>query len=133
MAPPPVFELRIALTVTDYEQMVEFYCRGLDIEPAQLWTSESGHAMLLELGRGTLEIFDENHAAEVDQIEAGQRLSGQIRFAFQVPDVEQASARLVEHGAVLIREPIVTPWGDRNVRLQAPDGIQITLFEAPRQ
>ena len=23
---------------------------------------------------------------------------------------------------------VVTPWGDRNVRLEAPDGMQLTLF-----
>jgi methylmalonyl-CoA/ethylmalonyl-CoA epimerase len=131
VTPTPVFELRIALTVADYERIVAFYCRGLDIEPAALWTSEKGHAMLLELGRGTLEIFDENHAAEVDQIEVGQRVSGQIRFAFQVPNVDAAVARFVEQGAILIHEPIITPWGDRNARLQAPDGTQITVFEAP--
>jgi hypothetical protein len=25
--------------------------------------------------------------------------------------------------------PVVTPWGDHNVRLQDPDGMQITLFQ----
>jgi hypothetical protein len=23
---------------------------------------------------------------------------------------------------------VITPWGDRNARLQAPDGMQLTLF-----
>jgi len=27
--------------------------------------------------------------------------------------------------------PIMTPWGDYNVRLQDPDGMQITLFQNP--
>ena len=31
-------------------------------------------------------------------------------------------------GAELIAEPVTTPWNDRNVRLQAPDGTQLTLF-----
>jgi methylmalonyl-CoA/ethylmalonyl-CoA epimerase len=131
MPSSPVFELRVALTTADYDRIVNFYCRGLGIEPAQIWTNENGRALMLELGRGTLEIFDEGHAAEVDQIEAGQRLSGQIRFALQVPNVDEAVARFVEQGAILIHEPIITPWGDRNARLQAPDGMQITLFEAP--
>ena len=129
MATPPVFELRVALTAADYERIVEFYCQGLGIEPAQLWTTEDSHAVLLELGRATLELFNESQAAMVDEIEVGRRVSGPIRFALQVPDVEAAAAGLVEHGAVLIGGPLVTPWGDRNVRLQAPDGLQITLFE----
>lgn len=130
MATPPVLELRVALTTADYEQLVEFYCRGLGIDPAQIWT-DHGRAVLLELGRATLEIFDEQHAETVDRIEVGRRVSGHVRLALQVPDVDAAVARLVEHGAVLVHEPLVTPWGDRNARLQAPDGMQITLFEAP--
>jgi catechol 2,3-dioxygenase-like lactoylglutathione lyase family enzyme len=126
---PSVLEFRVALTTTEYERVVDFYCQGLGIEPAQLWTNQGGRALILELGRGTLEIFDENHAAAVDQIEVGQRVSGPIRFALQVPDVDAAVARLVDHGAVLVHEPIVTPWGHRNARLQSPDGLQVTLFE----
>jgi uncharacterized glyoxalase superfamily protein PhnB len=76
-----------------------------------------------------LEIFDETQAQTIDQIEAGQRISGQIRFALQVTDLKASMERLLEHGAILIHPPIITPWGDHNVRLQDPDGIQITLFQ----
>ena len=132
MTTSPVFEMRVALTPAHYEQAVEFYCRGLGIEPAQLWDNEDGsHAVILELGRATLEIFNEKHAASVDQIEVGHRVTGQFRFAFRVPDVDAAVARLLEHGAILVHAPVVTPWGHRNARLQAPDGLQITLFEVP--
>jgi hypothetical protein len=31
----------------------------------------------------------------------------------------------------LVHPPVVTPWGDYNVRLEDPDGMQITLFQAP--
>jgi len=132
MTNPPVLELRVAVTSAEYERLVDFYCKGLGIEPAALWT-DSGRAMLLELGRGTLELFDESHAAAVDQIEAGQRVSGHIRFALQVPDVDAALARLLEHGATLVHEPVVTPWGDRKARVQSPDGLQVTLFQAPER
>ncbi len=133
MVTSPVLELRVALTSADFERIVEFYCQGLGIEPAQLWTNGDSHAVLLELGRATLELFDESQAVMVDQIEVGQRVSGPIRFALQVPDVDAAVARLVKHGAALIGGPLVTPWGDRNARLQAPDGMQITLFESPEE
>jgi predicted enzyme related to lactoylglutathione lyase len=130
MVTPPVLELRVALTTADYDRLVEFYCQGLGIEPAQLWATEDSRAVLLELGHATLEIFNESQAEMVDQIEVGQRVSGPIRFALQVPDIDAAVARLVDHGAMLIGGPLVTPWGDRNAHLQAPDGMQITLFEA---
>lgn len=125
-----VLELRVALTTRDYEQLVKFYTEGLGLEPAALWT-DSGRAMLLELGRATVEIFDEDHAAEVDRIEVGQRVSGPVRFAIQVPDVKAALERALAHGATLVHEPVMTPWGDYNARVQSPDGLQVTLFQAP--
>ena len=49
----PVLELRVAVTVGDYERLVDFYCAGLGIEPAQFWNNDGGHALVLELGRAT--------------------------------------------------------------------------------
>ena len=125
----PILELRVALTTGDYERLVNFYTTGLGLEPAQLWNNGQGQALILDMGRATLEIFDETQAQTVDQIEANQRISGQIRFALQVPDLEAAMQRLLAHGAILVHPPVITPWGDRNVRLQDPDGMQITLFQ----
>jgi uncharacterized glyoxalase superfamily protein PhnB len=36
--------------------------------------------------------------------------------------------RLVTAGAAQVAPPVTTPWGDRNARVQAPDGMQLTLF-----
>jgi catechol 2,3-dioxygenase-like lactoylglutathione lyase family enzyme len=124
-------ELRVALTTSDYDRLVRFYCDGLGLEPAQLWNNGQGRAMILDMGRATLEIFDEAQAETVDQIEAGRRVSGPVRFALQVPDLDAALERLLAHGATLVHPPVVTPWGDRNARLQDPDGMQITLFQIP--
>jgi lactoylglutathione lyase len=126
----PVLELRVALTVRDYERSIKFYCDGLGLEPAQLWNNGDGHAAILNMGSATLEVFDEAQAQTIDQIEAGQRVAGQIRFALQVPDLKVAMDRLLAHGATLVHPPVLTPWGDHNVRLQDPDGMQITLFQS---
>jgi catechol 2,3-dioxygenase-like lactoylglutathione lyase family enzyme len=125
----PVMELRIALTTDDFDRMVSFYCDGLGMEPAQVWPEDQGRALVLDLGRATLEVFDEKQAETVDQIEVGRRVSGQIRFALQVPDLEAAMQGLLAHGAKLVHPPVVTPWGDHNVRLEDPDGMQITLYQ----
>ena len=127
----PIHELRIALTTSNYERLVKFYCDGLGIEPAAIWNNGQGQALVLNMGNATLEIFDEAQADTIDQIEVGQRISGQIRFALQVPDLQTAMERLLAHGATLVHPPITTPWGDYNVRLQDPDGMQITLFQKP--
>jgi predicted enzyme related to lactoylglutathione lyase len=125
----PVQELRVAFTTSDYERLVKFYCAGLGIEPAAIWNNGQGQALVLNMGNATLEIFDEAQAEAIDQLEAGHRISGQIRFALQVPDLQAAMERLLAHGAKLVHPPVMTPWGDYNVRLQDPDGMQITLFQ----
>ena len=126
----PVFELRVALTTQHYERLVKFYCEGLGLEPAAIWNNGEGHALILDMGKATLELFDESQAETIDGLEAGKRVSGPIRFALQVPDLHAAMERLLAHGATLVHEPVMTPWGDYNVRLRDPDGMQITLFQS---
>jgi lactoylglutathione lyase len=123
-----VTELRIALTVNDYEKAITFYRDGLGLEPSDVW-SESGKAQVFGGGKAMLEIFDKDYANYVDEMEVGGRLSGPVRFAIQVADIKAAVERAVAHGGKLIHEPIETPWKDLNARVQAPDGMQITLFQ----
>jgi methylmalonyl-CoA/ethylmalonyl-CoA epimerase len=125
----PILEMRVAITTSEYERLVNFYCKGLGIEPAAIWNNGQGQALILNIGKATLQIFDEIQAETIDHLEAGRRVSGQIRFAFEVPDLKAAMERLIAHGASLVHPPIMTPWGDYNVRLQDPDGIQITLYQ----
>lgn len=126
----PVLELRVALTTRDYERLVKLYSDGLGIEPAAIWNNDGGRALMLNMGSATLELFDERQAEVIDDLEAGKRLSGQVRLALQVPDLRSAMERLLSHGATLVHPPVMTPWGDYNVRLQDPDGMQITLFQS---
>jgi catechol 2,3-dioxygenase-like lactoylglutathione lyase family enzyme len=128
-ATSPITEMRLALTTSDYDRLLEFYCAGLGLEPDQIWNNEQGRGLILNLGTATMELFDEAQAETVDRIEAGRRVSGQVRIAFQVPDIQAATERLLAHGATLVHEPVVTPWGDTNVRFQDPEGLQITLFQ----
>ena len=123
-----VIEFRVALTVEDFNRVVAFYRDGLGLDPGELWT-EHGNGQIFRAGRATLEVFDDTHAAAVDQLEVGERVSGQIRFAFEVPDVHAALARALTYGATLIHEPVLTPWNDLNARIQSPEGLQITLFQ----
>jgi len=125
----PVLELRVAITTQDYERLAHFYCAGLGLEPAAVWNNDGGRALMLDMGRATLEIFDERQAEVIDELEAGRRVSGPVRFALQVPDVNAAVERLLANGAILVHPPVLTPWGDTNARLQDPDGMQITLYQ----
>ena len=125
----PVLELRVAVTTSDFERMTRFYFDALGIAPAQFWDNDQGQAVILDMGKATLEIFDEAQAQTVDQIETGKRVSGRIRFALQVPDLQHTVDRLLAHGATMVHPPVVTPWGDFNARFEDPDGLQLTLFQ----
>lgn len=125
----PILEFRIALTAQDYDKLVAFYEDVLGLQADEIWTAENNKGVIYDMGQGTLEILDERSAATVDQLEVGERVSGQIRFALQVTDVDAVVQRALAKGATLVHEPIVTPWRHKNARLQSPDGLQITLFQ----
>ena len=126
-----VTELRVALTVPDFERALAFYRDALGLEQLADWSSESGRVVLLDAGRATLELLDEAQAETVDRIEAGDRVSGAVRLALEVTDSESTARRLVAAGAEEVAPPVTTPWGDRNARVRAPDGMQLTLFASP--
>ena len=123
-----VTELRVALTVQDFDQALAFYRDALGLDQIADWSSASGRVVVLDAGRATLELLDEAQAEAVDAIEAGHRVSGTVRLAVKVADSDDRAGRLVAAGAVRVAPPVTTPWGDRNARVQAPDGIQLTLF-----
>jgi len=128
MAESPVRELRVAVTVEDYEQALGFYRDVLGLPVVEAWDSESGSGAVLDAGRATLELLSLDQAELVDQVEVGERVAGPVRFALEVDNSVQTAQALVAGGAEQLAAPVVTPWSHRNVRLRAPDGMQLTLF-----
>jgi catechol 2,3-dioxygenase-like lactoylglutathione lyase family enzyme len=127
----PVRETRIAVTVEDYDAAVRLYRDALGLPALEEWDGPDGRGMVLDAGRATLELLSPEQAALVDRIEAGARVSGPIRLALHVGDSAGTAARLVAGGARRVADPVITPWGHRNTRVQTPDGLQLTLFELP--
>jgi catechol 2,3-dioxygenase-like lactoylglutathione lyase family enzyme len=125
---PEVTELRVALTVEDFDGALSFYRDALELEQLADWSTDDGRVVVLAAGRATLELLDTAQAEYVDRIEAGRHVAGPVRLALEVPDSEATALRLVEAGAAQVAEPVTTPWGDRNARVRAPDGMQLTLF-----
>jgi predicted enzyme related to lactoylglutathione lyase len=125
---PRVREMRLVVTADDYDEALKFYRDVLGLVDRAAFTSPSGRVTLLDAGRATIELADPGHAAYVDEVEVGRRVAGHIRVAFAVEDATTATARLVDAGAGLIAEPTVTPWNSLNSRLDAPAGLQLTLF-----
>lgn len=123
-----VSELRVALTVADFDKAVSFYRDALGLEQQADWSDVDGRVIVLSAGRATLELCDEAQAAKIDAIEVGERVSGTVRLAFEVADSEEIARQLVAAGAEEVAKPVLTPWGDRNARVKLAEGIQLTLF-----
>jgi lactoylglutathione lyase len=123
-----VTELRVALTVADFDQAVAFYRDALGLEQLADWSGGDGRVILLSAGRARLELFDHAQAEKVDVIEVGHRVSGVVRLALEVANSDETARQLIAAGAEELGSPVVTPWGDGNARVQAPDGMQLTLF-----
>jgi lactoylglutathione lyase len=128
MPESPVRELRLALTVEHYDQAVAFYRDVLGLPLLESWDEPAGSGAVLDAGRATLELLSVPQAELVDQVEVGARVAGPVRVALEVADSAETARRLVAGGAQALAEPVVTPWRHRNVRLRAPDGMQLTLF-----
>ena len=124
----PVRELRVALTVDHYDDALRFYRDMLGLPVVQVWDEPSGAGAVLDAGRATLELLSTAQAELVDRVEVGERVAGRVRLALGVDDSAGAAETLAEGGAELLGGPVVTPWAHRNVRLRAPDGMQLTLF-----
>jgi lactoylglutathione lyase len=128
MPESPVRELRLALTVTDYDQAVAFYRDRLGLPVLESFEGPEGAGVVLDAGRATLELLSVGQAELVDRVEVGSRVAGPVRVALEVADSAQTARRLVDGGAETLAEPVVTPWRHRNVRVRAPGGLQLTLF-----
>ncbi len=122
-------ELRVALTVDDFEQAIRLYRDGLGLALVQEWATPEGRGMILAAGRATLELIDRDQAALIDQVEVGERVAGPVRLAFEVQDAQAAVDAGCAAGARLVHPPVRTPWGHRNARLAAPNGMQLTFFQ----
>jgi predicted enzyme related to lactoylglutathione lyase len=127
-----VRELRLVVTVEDYEGALRFYRDVLGLPEIGAFDDGAGRVAILDAGRATLELSDVPHAEHIDALEVGRRVAGAIRVALQVDGVDAVTDAAVSGGATLLGAPVPTPWGSRNSRLDAPGGLQLTLFEQLR-
>jgi uncharacterized glyoxalase superfamily protein PhnB len=127
---PAVRELRLVVTTDDYDSAVAFYRDALGMTvSAEYLSDDQGRVLILEGGVATLELGDHAHGEYVDGVEVGRRVAGHVRLALRVDDAAAATRAAGEAGAAVIAPPTTTPWGSRNARLEAPGGLQITLYQ----
>lgn len=125
-----VRQLRLVVAAEDYEAAVAFYRDRLGMPEREAIAGPGGaHVTILDAGAATLELANPAQRRYIDEVEVGREVAPRLRVAFEVPDARAATAALVEAGAVELAPPTPTPWRSLNSRLDAPAGLQITLFE----
>jgi predicted enzyme related to lactoylglutathione lyase len=129
-AAPPVIQMRLIVEAEDFDRAVAFYRDVLGLpEQAAFEAEGDARVAILEAGRATLELANPAQKRMIDEVEVGWQVGPRIRVAFEVADGVAATDQLVAAAAGLIAPPIETPWRSLNSRLEAPAGLQITLFE----
>jgi predicted enzyme related to lactoylglutathione lyase len=127
---PEVVQMRLVVEADDYDAALAFYRDVLGLpEQAAFASGGDARVAILDAGRATLEIATPAQVDMIDAVEVGRRVSPKLRVAFEVVDAAGATQRLVDAGATLIAPPTETPWRSLNSRLEAPAGLQLTLFE----
>jgi len=125
-----VRQLRIVVETADFDAAVAFYRDALGLpEEAAFEGEDDARVMILDAGRATLELSNPAQVRLIDRVEAEGSPSARIRIAFEVDDAQTTTDALVEAGAILVASPRETPWRSLNSRMEAPAGLQVTLFQ----
>ena len=124
----PVRQLRLIVTADDYDEAVRFYRDVLGLTEQDAVQPPNSRVMVLDAGRATLELAEPATAEYIDEVEVGRRVAGQIRVAFEVDSEETTSRVLAAPGVEVLGEPRRTPFRSTNARINAPAGLQLTLF-----
>lgn len=128
--PGPVRQLRLVVEAEDFDEALTFYRDVLGLSPQAAFEGEGGARIaILHAGIATLELSNPAQVRLIDQVEADGRPSARMRVAFEVDDTEATTERLVEGGATLTASPRVTPWRSVNSRMDAPAGLEVTVFQ----
>ena len=128
--PYQTIQLRLVVEAEAFEEALRFYRDGLGLQRSSTSTATIGaRVVALQVGRATLELVNPAQRRLIDRLEVGREVSRNIRVAFEVTDVRSATDMLTAAGGALIAAPTETPWRSLNSRLEAPAGLQITLFE----
>jgi predicted enzyme related to lactoylglutathione lyase len=125
-----VRQLRLVVEAADHDAAVAFY-RDVLGTPEELFvdSGEGARVTILDMGRATLEISTPEQVDLIDRVEVGRRVSPRLRVALEVTDAEATTRDLAAAGATVVAPPTRTPWGSLNARLEAPAGLQITVFQ----
>jgi len=129
-----VLQLRLVLETQDLDAALAFYRDVVGLRELESYNGDGGaRVVILEVPTATLELANPEQIAYIDRVEVGHPAAHAypltVRVAFEVPDAAAAASRLSDGGAELVAAPVETPWRSLNARLEAPGGMQLTVFE----
>jgi catechol 2,3-dioxygenase-like lactoylglutathione lyase family enzyme len=128
--PRGVRQLRLVVETDDLDAAIAFYRDTLGLDEELTVESEGGaKVVVLDAGRATIEFVNPAQKRLIDRVEAGGTPSPKYRVAFEVADTTGITEELLDAGATLLGPPAVTPWESLNARLEAPAGLQLTIFQ----
>src|SRR3954447_21313803 len=93
-----VTQLRLVVTVPDFDAALAFYRDELGLPEEAAFSGDGTRVSILGAGRAALELADAGHAAFVDEVEVGRRVAGQVRVAFEVADSGSVTDRRARGG-----------------------------------
>lgn len=134
MTESPVTQLRLVAETEDYAAAVAFYRDVLGLTEQESYSGKDGaEVTILGIPSATLEIANRAQVRMIDEVEVGRAVSRppalSIRVAFEVKDAVSTTDALEAGGAEVLAPPTRTPWNSLNARLEAPGGLQITVFQ----
>lgn len=111
-------QFRFLFTSDCYEETVVFYAETMGLPIVRSWTDN---------GRGTIVAATGDSQIEIFEGEPSDPLSN-VALSWEVDDVNERYRDLVQAGVAFDGPPVVQPWGHLNCTLEAPHGLNITLF-----
>lgn len=129
-----VKQLRLVLETEDLEAAVAFYRDALGLTELESYDGPDGaRVVILSVPTATLELANPAQVRYIDEVEVGHPASRPfpltVRVAFEVMDAVATATTLESAGATLVAPAVETPWHSLNARLDAPGGMQITMFQ----
>ena len=128
--PNPVKQLRLVVQTEDFDAALAVYRDVLGLTERESYEgADDARVVILNAGIATLELSNPAQVRLIDRVETDGGQSARLRVAFEVDDTAATTERLVDAGARLTATPRQTPWRSINARLEAPAGLQLTLFQ----
>ena len=118
---------RIILRPVDLDRSLRFYGDTLGLKIYREYGTGDDRGVVFFIGGGYLEVTGQAPPVDVDTAVEDERVS----LWLQVPDLDDAHARLAAAGVDVVEPPERKPWGLDEMWIRDPDGLTIVIVHVP--